>query len=289
MKRDLNLLTSPGFAAGLLLLVANDFLLKPVFHNAVTGKLSDFAGLFVFPLFWSALAPRLRRGIYALTALGFVCWKSAYAQPLIDGWNSLGVLRVNRVVDSTDLLALVALPASFAYLRRRVAAEGRPSRPLAPRRALACAAVLLSVFAFAATSRVGDHMISEDREYEFGVSKEELLRRVHRDADVENISQYRFDDEYVKQSEESSGRKWTEEDRLQFSLRTRTKVCAEGVYAAFTLHRRGEGSSLKVSYLIYNCVDAPPEGGAQQLEAESWRAFERDVVERLRAPAGGGP
>ncbi|MET0645507.1 MAG: hypothetical protein ABW208_02735 [Pyrinomonadaceae bacterium] len=287
MKRDLNLLTSPGFVAGLLLLLANDFLLKPVFHNAATGKLSDFSGLFVFPLFWSALAPRLRREIYALAALGFVFWKSVYAQPLIDGWNSLGVLRVDRVVDPTDLVALVALPASFAYLRRHVAAERRPW-PLAPRRALACAALLLSVFAFAATSRVGDHMISEDREYEFGVSREELLRRLHRDADVENISRYRFDDEYVKQSEKAFGQKWTEEDRHQFSLRTRTRVCDEGVYAAFTLHSRGEGSLLKVAYLIYNCVDAPPEAKAQ-LEAEAVRAFERDVVEKLRAPAGGGP
>ena len=288
MKRDLNLLTSPGFAAGLLLLVANDFLLKPVFHNAFTGKLSDFAGLFVFPLFCSALAPRLRREIYALTALGFVCWKSAYAQPLIDMWNSLGVLRVGRVVDSTDLAALVALPASFAYLRRRVAAGRRPW-PVAPQRAAAGAVLLLSVFAFAATSRAGDHMISEDREYEFGEPKEELLRRLHRDADVDYIGQHRFDDEYVKQSEKTFGQKWTEEDRLQFSLRTRTQVCGEGVYAAFTLHGRGEGALLKVSYLIYNCVDAPPEVKAQHLEADSWRAFERDVVERLRAPAGGGP
>ena len=269
MKRDLNLLTSPGFAAGLLLLLANDFLLKPFFHNAATGKLSDFAGLFVFPLFWSALAPRLRREIYALTALGFVCWKSVYAQPLIDGWNSLGVLRVGRVVDSTDLAALVALLASFAYLRRRAAAERRPSWPVAPRRAAACAVLLLSVFAFAATSRAGDHMISEDREYEFGVSREELIERLHRDADAEYV--------YAARDEGND-----------FSLRTRTKVCDEGVYAAFTLHGRGEGSLLKVSYLIYHCVDAPPAGKAQ-LEAAAWRAFERDVVEKLRAPAGGGP
>jgi hypothetical protein len=284
MKRDLNLLTSPGFVAGLLLLLANDFLLKPVFHNALTGKLSDFAGLFVFPFFGSALAPRLRREIYALTALGFIFWKSAYAQPLIDGWNSLGVLRVGRVVDPTDLLALVVLPASFAYLLRCVAVERR-TWPLAPRRAAACVAVILSVFAFAATSRVGDHMISEDREYEFpGVSREELMERLMRDADTDHVNHYRFDDEHVTRSEKAFKEKWTEEDRNQFNLRTRTQVCDDGVQAALTLHQKGLGSSLKVSYLIYNCEAVPFGDRNPAMEAEAWRAFEHDVVERLRAP-----
>jgi hypothetical protein len=33
-------LPSPAFIASLALLVLNDFVLKPVFHNALTGKLS---------------------------------------------------------------------------------------------------------------------------------------------------------------------------------------------------------------------------------------------------------
>jgi hypothetical protein len=277
--------------AGLGLLLANDFLFKPLFHNALTGKLSDFAGLFVFPLFWSALLPRRRREVYALTALGFVFWKSDYSQPLIDAWNALGVLRVGRVVDLTDLSALAVLPASFAYLRRRrgLAAEGMGhASPFGLRRVAACAVLLLSVFAFAATQRAGDHMISGDREYEFGVSREELLRRLKRDADVKYVSLHRFDDEFVKDSEKMFGRKWTEEDRNEFSLSTRTKVCDDGVYAALTLHRKGAGSLMKVSYLIYNCQNSPPDL-RPKLEAEALSAFERDVVEKLRAPAEGGP
>ncbi|MBV9923479.1 MAG: hypothetical protein JOZ96_00455 [Acidobacteria bacterium] len=264
MKRNLDLLTSPGFVAGLLLLLANDFLLKPAFHDALTGKLSDFAGLFVFPLFWAALTPRWRRAAYALTALGFVFWKSSYAQPLIDAWNSLGLLRVARVVDPTDLWALVALPASFEYLRRRGAADSGPS-PFAPRRAAALAVLLLSVFAFAATQSAGDHMISEDREYKFDMSKEELTERLKRDAEVAYVS--------------------ARDDPDDFSLSTRTKVCGEGVFASFKVERRGLGSLLKVSYLIYNCEQGP-RGQEAALEAEAVHAFEHDVVEKLRAPAG---
>ena len=45
------ILLSPGFIIATVLLVVNDFFLKPVYHNWLTGKLSDFAGLFMFSLF----------------------------------------------------------------------------------------------------------------------------------------------------------------------------------------------------------------------------------------------
>jgi hypothetical protein len=65
------------------LLGVNDAVLKLAFHNAITGKLSDFAGCFFLPLFTSALAKlaaprlaletRLRAGV--LVTLGiFVPW-----------------------------------------------------------------------------------------------------------------------------------------------------------------------------------------------------------------------
>ena len=54
-------LASPAFVAALALLVVNDVALKPLFHNAVTGKLSDFACLFSLSLFLAALWPRHAR------------------------------------------------------------------------------------------------------------------------------------------------------------------------------------------------------------------------------------
>jgi len=71
MKRNLDVLVSPAFLLGLFLLLLNDYFLKAVFHNWFTGKLSDFAGLFIFPLFWTALFPRYKKSIYYITAFLF--------------------------------------------------------------------------------------------------------------------------------------------------------------------------------------------------------------------------
>lgn len=117
MDRAARVLTSTGFLAGLVLLLANDFVLKQAYPGLLTGKLSDFAGLFIFPMFWSALLPRRTGAIYAATAMGFVWWKSPLSQGVIDGWNAVGVFEIGRVADYTDLIALVAIVGSYAYLR----------------------------------------------------------------------------------------------------------------------------------------------------------------------------
>lgn len=106
-------LYNPQLIAGLLLLLLNDLVLKPQFHNWFTGKLSDIVGLYIFPLFWCAFFPALKRHIYLLTAAGFIFWKSTLAQPLIDTLNDMG-LPFNRVVDMSDLAALPALIVSYA-------------------------------------------------------------------------------------------------------------------------------------------------------------------------------
>lgn len=259
MKRNLDLLTSPGFVAGLLLLLANDLLLKPVFHNAFTGKLSDFAGLFVFPLFWSALAPRRRREIYVLTALGFVFWKSAYAQPLIDAWNSLGLLRVARVVDPTDLLALVALPASFAYLRRRGAAESRPS-PFALRRAATFAVLLLSVFAFAATS-YRTHFDYEGQEFTFADSAEGLVDR------LKKIQVEAYQGNYW------SGNAAPEE----YTLTIPSDFCFDSIKGLVELHEPDAGTTrMTLRKLVHEC----PEGDGEK--AKMLSIFLHGVVEKLQ-------
>src|SRR5688572_20551428 len=119
-KRQLNTLTSPAFIVAVCLLLANDFILKSTFHNWFTGKISDFAGLFVFPLFWVAFFPNSRKIIYAITASFFLLWKSEYSQPLIDAWNGLAIAPVSRAVDITDLLALFVLPLSYWYSGREI-------------------------------------------------------------------------------------------------------------------------------------------------------------------------
>lgn len=279
MSWDSRLLSSPGFLAGLSLLLLNDFALKQLFPGALTGKLSDFAGLFAFPLFWAALLKERRAAVYALTGLGFAFWKSPYSQPVIDCWNALPLFDVRRVVDPTDLFALASLPLSYLYASRRL---GLPAPAVRPARARLATLVVIfvSLFAFAATQRAGDHMISGDREYEFEMGRDELLGHLEKDIGLGYVNRYRFDDEFVKRSENTSGKPWTEDDRNQYSFSTNTKVCDDTVSASVTLRRKGGGSVMKVEYLIYNCEAASPER-----EREAVRAFERDVVEKLRALA----
>ncbi|HMG92583.1 MAG TPA: hypothetical protein VK589_21145 [Chryseolinea sp.] len=141
MKERLRSINNIPFLICLALLLLNDFYLKAQFHNGLTGKLSDFCGLFLFASFWSAFLPRKKPEVYFLTALIFVVWKSPYSQSLIDLF-SRTFYTINRTVDITDLIALVILPIGFFY---------NPENTLKPKvNPLLVAAV--SFFAFCATS-----------------------------------------------------------------------------------------------------------------------------------------
>src|SRR5262245_48139142 len=83
----------------------NEYVLKATFHNWLTGKLSDFAGVAAFALFWCMLFPQARRLILLGTAVGFAFWKSPAADGLISGLNTILPFSVGRVIDWTDLIA----------------------------------------------------------------------------------------------------------------------------------------------------------------------------------------
>jgi hypothetical protein len=125
----------------------NDFLLKEIYGNWVTGKLSDFAGLFIFPLFWTALLPNRKNEIFFSTALFFLYWKSPYSQSMIDNWNNLGLLHIVRIVDYSDLIALIALPFGYIIENQKDKLVGIKISPIVP--------ITVSAFAFAATSKGG--------------------------------------------------------------------------------------------------------------------------------------
>jgi hypothetical protein len=168
--RKLHILGSPGFLIGLLLLLTNDFVFKQQFHNGFTGKLSDFAGLFVFSLFWIAFFPRHKRLICISTAVLFVFWKSAYSQFVIEGWNSLAFFGIQRTVDYSDLWALLIVPLSYFY-------SGVSAEVHVPRR-LVHAIAIVSVVAFTATSY--RHKASFNNQYQFETSRKQLLERISR-------------------------------------------------------------------------------------------------------------
>ena len=106
MKNKLQLLLHPLFILSLACLLANDISWKYEYHNWLTGKLSDFAGLFVLSVFLSAFFHRHRLLIYIGITIFFIWWKSPLSQSLIDLLNQSLDLSFNRTIDHTDLVAI---------------------------------------------------------------------------------------------------------------------------------------------------------------------------------------
>lgn len=140
MKHNPKAFHTIPFLVCLGLLLLNDFVLKSIFHNSLTGKLSDFAGLYVFVIFWYAIFPRRRQVLSIITAGLFILWKSPFSQPFIDSFSQL-LFPIERVVDFSDLIALLVIPV--AYFRK-----ARPLRMTLNPLILGC----LSIFSFCATS-----------------------------------------------------------------------------------------------------------------------------------------
>lgn len=262
MRRNLGLLTSRCFLAGLLLLVANDFLFKPLFHNWLTGKLSDFAGLFIFPLFWAALVPRRKRTIYLTTAVGFIFWKSTWSQPLIDACVKLTGLSFSRQVDMSDLLALFALIPSYLYhsnlIRRPASVSLLPQRV---RKFATGGVLLLAVFAFAATSyRTGFDY--DNQEFAFADSKAGLIKRFerlpHRITHANYWSSHTEPDEYT--------------------INVKADFCFDGLDALVEIKEQdARHSRLVLRKLEHQCPEST--GDKEKMLA----IFRHELVEKLQA------
>lgn len=121
--------------AALALIVVNDVWLKPAFHSALTGKLSDIALCFFMPLFVSevlgilfGVSPRVRLWAGALitaavyTAQEIVPPFTRFALTVLRAigprFGIHGVFRLTS--DWTDLFCLILVPAAVWYGRRRL-------------------------------------------------------------------------------------------------------------------------------------------------------------------------
>lgn len=155
-------LLHPLFWFGLGALLLNDHVLKHagVLPGAVTGKLSDFAGLVVAPAVLAALSAlagaRSRRvwmASHLAVGLGFAAvklWPPA-ATAMGQAMSALGI--ASRVwCDPTDLMALPALWASFRVLGRPTASQAE-LRALG-RLVLGRAALAAGLLGCVATSRM---------------------------------------------------------------------------------------------------------------------------------------
>ena len=162
MKRRLASLAEIGGVApivAVVVLVLNDHLLKRLFHNAVTGKLSDLAICFLLPLLVSTIvgvvAPwhleaRLRVGaVVACVVFASLEMSDTAAAAFNTVLSWLGVRHMVMTRDPSDLLALLMIPVAVAYGDRRL-----HSAPQASQWAMTTGATALScgVLALVATS-----------------------------------------------------------------------------------------------------------------------------------------
>lgn len=107
--RNRDLILNPYFLIGLCLLMANDFVFKYEYGNFITGKLSDYVGLLIFPMFVAYLVPKLRRSISLIVGFAFFIWKTPLATPFIEQVNGLFSFSLYRTIDYTDYMALPIL------------------------------------------------------------------------------------------------------------------------------------------------------------------------------------
>jgi len=129
-------LTHPVTLMAISLLLLNDHVLKRLVPSALTGKLSDFAGLLFFPMLALELSGRVlgprcskrRAGVaFAATGGGFAVLKligpvNAAVRDLAE---QLVGMRLQLALDASDLWALAVLPAGYALWLH---AESRPAR-----------------------------------------------------------------------------------------------------------------------------------------------------------------
>jgi hypothetical protein len=145
-RRHFYLLLHPLFLLSVFLLLLNDISLKYQFHNELTGKLSDFTGLFAFALFGMAIWPAHRKHVVVVSGLLFIWWKSPLSSSFIQSWNEIMPLQITRVIDYWDLTALVMLPLAL------IIARNASDRHIRYRKFLIPLAGSIALFSFCFTS-----------------------------------------------------------------------------------------------------------------------------------------
>ena len=182
MTKDFPLIR-PLFLISIILLLTNDLYFKYEYHNFLTGKLSDFAGLFAFPFFFSYFYPKRSQTIYILTAILFIFWKSELSQPIFDAARTFNI-GINRTIDYTDLIALLIMPISFKYWKTDFKKSIFSNSSLKP------ITIGICCFAFIATTlpkQVGNYNMASDLELNI---LEENIEKVK-----STLQLYKFEDD----------------------------------------------------------------------------------------------
>ena len=148
--------------------------MKYEFSNFLTGKISDIAGLFLFPYFLSSFRIKWTKTIYIGTATLFLFWKSPFSQEVINFAQTIGI-GFNRVIDYTDFFALFILPFSFRYFKKQLTTEQKIEKYLTiPLGVIS----LLAIWATTLPREKVDLNLTVNKEYELEIGKAELFNLI---------------------------------------------------------------------------------------------------------------
>ena len=285
MKNNLKILTSYWFMTGLILLLLNDFIFKEMYGNWLTGKLSDFTGLFIFPLFWTALFPKNKNKIFLFTALFFIFWKSPYSERFIDYWNMLIFFKITRVVDYSDCIALFILPIAFQYECKNNTNKHLKLNPAYP--------LILSAFSFMATS-LPNHVVEVEKEYTFEFSKDTLSRRIYNLPFIDNYfrDNYRMDSTGLFYVDLNGSDTIVSENELvnrfvqdTMILPVKEDFCIGGYDARITLSGDDQISNIKLLEFYHRCRKNEADKSSltgKDVTEKLTNSFENKVIEELK-------
>ena len=260
--RQLYLLLSPGFLLALIVLVLNDYIFKQLFHNWFTGKLSDVAGLFAFSIFCCALTPRWKRPIFVAVVACFIVWKTELSDPLVDLLSRTSLFAFDRVVDYSDLLALLVLPLSYWY-------ETKPIRSMSVEAAPTVGVAVLSVVAFIATSRAYVTNYEEPLPtYALTQSAWQTLKAINEHFDPDPILSFSILDAFRSEKEATT------------SIRLRNSCL---YIARIMLKSRGKESEISLVRANHRCrSDGKFNQTVQGKDGIVSDAFEKEFIDSLR-------
>ena len=251
MPANFKILTSFWFITGLTILLLNDLILKAVYGNWITGKLSDFAGLFVFSIFWSTFLPKYKKAIFWLTSLFFIFWKSAYSQSFIDFLNGFSIIQIHRVIDYSDYISLLILPVAYYVETQKEKAFLFKMNP--------AISIVLSSFAFMATSYRTN--IEMNQSYHFDFPIDTLTHR------MESMASLHFVPDLALEH--------SNPDTLNFQMPS--DFCFQSVEVNMIISGEGNTSSdIKLISIQHRC----PKSKNQ--EEKLRREFEKRIVSKLQ-------
>lgn len=261
----------PLFLFSVLLLILNDWWFKAAFSNPLTGKLSDFAGLFAFPFLLATLFPKHPKSIHITTAIFFVFWKASWSEPLILFLQQLHI-PLHRTIDFSDNMALISVLLSYHL--------NKTSKSFTLKPAVFNFVLIGSSLAFMATSMqqplLEKGMIGKS--YHFNLSKRELISAFNA-VQLKEVAKYKGLVDFDK--ERNVFHFYNSRDTLAYPLdylrvgETDT-ISYQNSYAALQFLERGPKSSTLI--LVQLAWNHHQKNGQQK----AIRLFEKKVIKPIR-------